>query len=68
MENLFETPKAIKADTETVTNKLIIGIETPLDIIIISWNGRESDQENPSSYNNNATPLFNKGKAKSNKL
>ena len=29
--------------------------------------GRENNQENLSSYNNNVTPLFNKGKAKSNK-
>ena len=46
----------------------MMGIETLLNTIIITLqNGRESDQENPSSHNNNATLPLNKGKAKSNK-
>ena len=45
-----------------------MGIKTPLDTMTITLqNKRESDQENLSSHNNNATPLFNKGKAKNNK-
>ena len=44
---------------------LVMGIETLLDIITIaSQNGRESNQENPSSYKNSVTLLLNKGKAK----
>ena len=44
------------------------GIEIPLDMItIVLQNGRESNQENLSNHDNNVTPPFNKGKAKSNK-
>ena len=35
IENLFKTLKDIKADTEIVINRLVIGIETLLDIMII---------------------------------
>jgi len=45
-----------------------MGIKTLLNIMTITLqDGRESNQENLSSHDNNATPLFNKGKAKSNK-
>ena len=43
-------------------------IETLLGTMTIALqDGRESNQEDPSSYNNNATLPLNKGKAKSNK-
>ena len=46
----------------------MMGIETLLDIITITLqDGRESNQENLSSYDNSTTLLLNKGKAKSNK-
>jgi len=46
-----------------------MGIETLLDIItIILQDGRESNQKDLSSHNDNATLPLNKGKAKSNKL
>ena len=68
MENPFKTPEDKKVDTWTVIDSLVTGIKTLLDIITIaSQNKRESNQENPSSYNNNTTPPLNKGKAKSNK-
>jgi hypothetical protein len=68
IENPFKTLKDIKADTEIVMDDLVIGIETPLDTMIItSQDGRENDQENLSSHNNSITPPLNKGKAKSNK-
>ena len=42
-----------------------MGIKTLLDIMTIALqNGRESNQENLSSHDNNITPLLNKGKAK----
>ena len=45
-----------------------MGIETLLDIMTITLqNGRESNQEYPSTYDDSATLLLNKGKAKSNK-
>ena len=46
----------------------MMGIETLLDTMTIALqNGRESNQENLSSQDDNATPPLNKGKAKSNK-
>ena len=68
MENLFKNPKDKKANTQMVINELVTGIETLLDIMIItSQDERENNQENPNNYNNNVISPFNKGKAKSNK-
>ena len=68
MENPFKTPEDKEVDTQIVIDGSMMGIETPLDIITIALQDkRESNQENPSSHNNNATPPLNKGKAKSNK-
>jgi len=36
MENLFEILEDEEADTEIVIDKLVIGIETPLDMMIIA--------------------------------
>ena len=36
MGNLFETPKDIEADTETVIDNLVMGIETLLNIMTIT--------------------------------
>ena len=69
MENPFKTLEDKEADTQIVIDGSVMGIKTLLNIIIIaSQDGRESDQENPSSYNDNATLLLDKGKAKSNEL
>ena len=44
MENLFESLEDTKAETETVIDDLVMGIETPLDIMSIALqDGRESD-------------------------
>ena len=65
MENLFKTPKDKEVDTEIVIDNLVMGIETPLHTITIALQDRrESNQENPSSHDNNVTPPLNKGKTK----
>ena len=69
MENLFELPKNTKAETETVIDNSVTGIKTLLDTMTItSQDRRESNQEDLSSHNDNATPPLNKGKAKVKKL
>ena len=46
----------------------MIGIKTLLNIMIITLqDGRESNQKDPSSQDDNITPPLNKGKTKSNK-
>ena len=65
MENPFKSLEDTKAETKTVIDGSVIGIETPLDMIFIaSQDGRESDQEDPSGHKDSATPLLDKGKAK----
>ena len=69
MENLFESPKDIKAETETVIDNLVTGIKTPLDTMsIASQDGRESNQQDLSGQKDNITPPLNKGKARINML
>ena len=47
----------------------MMGIETLLDTMTIALqNGRESNQENLSSYGDSVILLLDKGKAKSNEL
>ena len=68
IKNLFKTLEDKKANTQTVIDGSVTGIETLLNIITITLqDGRESNQENPSSHNNNTTPTLDKGKAKNNK-
>ena len=68
IKNLFKTLKDKEADTEKVINNSVAGVETLLDMITIALqNKRENNPENPSSHEDSVTPLFNKGKAKSNK-
>ena len=44
MENLFKSLKDIKAETKTVIDDLVMGIETLLDMMFITLQvGRESD-------------------------
>ncbi len=44
MENLFETLKDKEINTKIVIDNLVMGIETPLDIITIALqNGTESN-------------------------
>jgi hypothetical protein len=44
IENPFKTPKDKEADTKIVTNDLVMGIETPLNIMTITLqDGRESN-------------------------
>ena len=65
MENLLKSLEDIEAETETVIDDSVMGIKTPLNIIsITSWDGRESDQEDPSGQKDNITPLLDKGKAR----
>ena len=65
IENLFESPKDIEAETETVTNNLVMGIKTPLNTMSIALqDSRESNQENLSGHMDSTTPLSNKGKAR----
>ena len=46
-----------------------MGIKTLLDTMFITLqNGKERDWENPSGHIDNATPLFNKGKARKSTL
>ena len=62
---VIEEPKYIlKIETETTTEpRLVIGIETPLDIIsIILQNKRERNQDSLSKQVTSATPLLIKGK------
>src|SRR6266702_4525237 len=62
MESLFESPEDTKAETKTVMDNSVMGIETLLDIMsIASQDGRESNQEDLS---NSITPLLDKGKAR----
>ena len=68
MENLFETLEDKEVDIWIVIDSSVTGIETLLDTITITLqNGRESNQDDLSSYDNSVTPPLNKGKAKSNK-
>ena len=65
MENLFESPKDIKAETETVIDNSVMGIKTPLDTISIALqDGKESNQKDPSGRKDSITLPLNKGKAK----
>ncbi len=65
MESLYKSPKNTKAETKTVIDNSVAGIETPLDTMSIALqDGRERDQRNPSGHIDNATPPFDKGKAK----
>jgi len=62
---IIKEPKyALKTETETATElRLVVGIETPLDIISIALqNGRESNQEGLSKYKASATPPLIKDK------
>ena len=69
LENLFEISKDKKADIEIIIDKSMMGIETLLGMMTIALqNGRENNQEDLSSHDNNITPPFDKGKAKSNKF
>ena len=44
MEEPLELPEDIKAETKTVIDDLVMGIETPLNTMsITSQDGRESD-------------------------
>src|SRR6266702_2883297 len=67
MEELLESLEDTKAETETVIDDSVVGIETPLDTMSIALqNGKESNQENPSGCKDSTTPPLNKGKAKIN--
>ena len=68
MENVLKTLKDKKANIKIIIDNLVARIKTLLDIIIVTLqDGRESDQKDLSSHDNNITLLLNKGKAKSNK-
>ena len=65
MENLFKSLEDIEVETETVIDNSVMGIETPLDMMSITLqNGRERDQESPSSHMDSVTLLLNKGNAR----
>ena len=65
MENLFKSLENTKAETKTVIDDLVTGIETLLGIIFITLqDGKESNQEDLSGHEDSATLLLNKGKAK----
>ena len=65
IKNLFKTLEDKEVNTKIVIDDLVIGIKTLLNIITItSQDKRESNQKDLSSYEDNVTPLFNKGKAK----
>jgi len=65
IKSLFKSLENTKTETEIVIDGLVTGIKTLLDMMFItSQNGRERDQENPSSHKDSAILLFDKGKAK----
>ena len=65
IEKSLKLLKDIEAETETVIDDLVMGIETPLDTMSIALqDGRESNQEDPSGQKNSTTLPLDKGKAK----